>query len=182
MSLADLIRGNSGRGRFATATPATLATLKRPIPPTVATVATVAVANPRKPIPDPIPAPRHGARDWLATLARHLNTTPRELLAAGVILPEEVPEYLDRDPQAMAEALSQAHPDRFQVLSASDDDRRHCRTCTNLVGRRCIARNLLVIDDISWRCLDYRPTPDDPDQRSGAERFAWIAEDTEGTP
>jgi hypothetical protein len=45
MSLAELIRGNRATNKFATATPATLATRTAEKGRTVATVATVAVAN-----------------------------------------------------------------------------------------------------------------------------------------
>ena len=47
MSLSNLIRGKSEPVRFATATPATIATLDGEKGRTVATVATVAVANPK---------------------------------------------------------------------------------------------------------------------------------------
>lgn len=65
------------------------------------------------------------------------------------------------------------------LLRDSDDDRRHCRECLNLAGRRCTATRLVVLDDLPRRCLDYRPTEDDPDQRPGAVRFAWLLREAE---
>jgi hypothetical protein len=117
---------------------------------------------------DPPPAPLSGPR-WLAAVAAHLDTKPAALLAAGVILPDEVPHYRDRDPRAMAEALRRALPGRWPACEP--DDRRHCRTCRQLAGTRCRARRLLVMDDLPRRCSDYLPTADDPDQRPGRDRW-----------
>lgn len=105
----------------------------------------------------------------LADVAQNLDTTPGQLLAAGVILPEEVAHYRDRDPRAMADALRLAHPGRF--TAREPDDRRHCRTCRQLAGPRCQTRRLLVMDDLPRRCSDYLPTLDDPDQRPGRDRW-----------
>ncbi len=74
----------------------------------------------------PPPATLTGPR-WLACVAEHLDTTPVALLAAGVLLPEEVSHFANRDPIAVAEALRRVHPGRFPERVA--DDRRHCRTC-----------------------------------------------------
>lgn len=112
---------------------------------------------------------RDDAGAWLATVADHLDTTPAALFAAGVILPEEVTHYRDRDPAAMADALRRALPERWPAREP--DDRRHCRTCRQLAGTRCQARHLLVMDDLPRRCSDYLPTADDPDQRSGRDRW-----------
>lgn len=114
-------------------------------------------------------AGRASAAHWLADVARHLDATPGALLAAGVILPEEVAHYRDRDPRAMADALRLAHPGRF--TAREPDDRRHCRTCRQLAGPRCQTRRLLVMDDLPRRCSDYLPTLDDPDQRPGRDRW-----------
>lgn len=120
-------------------------------------------------------AGKANAACWLADVARRLDTTPGELHAADVILPEEVAHYRDRDPRAMADALQLAHPGKF----AEPDERRHCRTCIQLAGTRCQARRLLVMDDLPRRCSDYLPTPDDPDQRPGRDRWPWILKATE---
>lgn len=117
---------------------------------------------------NPPAATLNGPR-WLASVAAHLDTTPAALLAAGVILRDEVPHYLERDPATMADALRRAHPGRF--IAREPDDRRHCRTCQQLAGTRCRVRRLLVMDDLPRRCSDYLPTPDDPDQRPGRDRW-----------
>lgn len=119
---------------------------------------------------------RGDAGEWLASVAAHLDTTPAALIAAGVILPDEVPHYRDRDPAAMADALRRALPGRWPVRDP--DDRRHCRTCRQLAGTRCRARRLLVMDDLPRRCSDYLPTPDDPDQRPGRDRWPSLEEPT----
>ncbi len=42
---------------------------------------------------------------WLEAVAGHLGTSVEAFMASGVILPTEVPDYLDRDPVAFAEAV-----------------------------------------------------------------------------
>lgn len=126
------------------------------------------------------PTRRPNAAHWLADVARHLDTTPGELLAAGVILRDEVPHYLDRDPRTLADTIRSAHPARF--TTREPDDRRHCVTCANLAGNRCRARSLYVMDDLPRRCTDYAPLPDDPDQRHGRERWPSLLTPMEATP
>ena len=46
-------------------------------------------------------------------------------------------------------AFIRAH--KLEILDALTDDRRHCSTCRNLDGKRCRARNLLVMDDLPRR-------------------------------
>jgi len=120
---------------------------------------------------------RDDAGAWLASVAERLDTTPAALLAAGVILPEEVTHYRDRDPSAMADVLRRALPGRWP--EREPDDRRDCRTCRQLAGTRCRVRRLLVMDDLPRRCTDYLPTLDDPDQRPGRDRWPWIAQTPE---
>jgi hypothetical protein len=76
--------------------------------------------------------------------------------------------------ESFAEGISSG---RIKLLSSADD-RRHCRTCRNLTygywGRRrvfCAAYGHRVIDRPPRRCIEYRPLPDDPDQRTGWERW-----------
>lgn len=106
---------------------------------------------------------------WLAAVAGHLDSTPNALLAVGVILPDEVPHYADREPQAVAYALRLVHPGCSRTREP--DDRRHCRACLQLAGDRCRARNLLVMDELPRRCFDYQPNVDDYDQRPGVDRW-----------
>mgnify|MGYP000869450815 CR=1 FL=1 len=124
-------------------------------------------------------AGRASAAHWLADVARHLDATPGALLAAGVILPEEVADYRGTDPRAMADALRRVHPGRF--TAREPDDRRHCAACINLAGTRCRARRLLVMDDLARRCADYVPTPDDADQRPGCDRWPHLVRPSEVT-
>jgi len=105
-------------------------------------------------------------------VAEHLDTTPAALVAAGVILPDEVTHYRDRDPVAMADALRRALPGRWPAREP--DDRRHCHACRQLAGTRCRARRLLVLDDLPRRCTDYLPTHDAPDQRPGRDRWPIV--------
>lgn len=118
----------------------------------------------------------HAAARWLADVARHLDTTPDELLAAGVILRDEVPAYAGRDPGAFAAAISRslrahARTRAMRAETAAEDDRRHCATCQQLAGTRCRARRLLVMDNLPRRCADYLPMPGDADQRPGRDRW-----------
>ena len=56
-----------------------------------------------------------------------------------------------------------------------DDERRRCTDCANLTKRRlCIAgahQSVHPVTDILMRCEGYQPGPDDPDRRSGRERW-----------
>ncbi|MBK9665540.1 MAG: hypothetical protein IPO61_07345 [Gammaproteobacteria bacterium] len=117
----------------------------------------------------------NGAR-WLADVARHLETTPDELLAAGLILPEEVPHYLARYPEVMADALRNAHP----------AGSLHGSLTTVVIAlpaptwkKRCAACQCLVMDDIPRRCFDYQPKPQDHDQRPGRERWPSLEPEVE---
>jgi hypothetical protein len=56
----------------------------------------------------------------------------------------------------------------------SDDDRRHCYECRRLQSGHCSETKLRVMDDLPRRCVSYRPTRSDPDQRPGNVRWAWI--------
>ncbi|MEE7627052.1 hypothetical protein V3O24_12835 [Methylobacter sp. Wu8] len=60
------------------------------------------------------------------------------------------------------------------------DDRRHCAECCNLSGGRCLAawrgeivasRQYRPIDDLPRRCEGYAPKSNDPDQRTGKQRW-----------
>lgn len=178
MSLSDLIR--TGRiGPPMTATLATVATVPPPSPPSVAGVATVAVREAPEAIPNrthaaPLAAKEAGEMASLAALVRSVG-------AAWAFTPEEVGE-------ALANALAKPEEARacFEALAAEvasmDDDRTTCQTC---VGRRfdgvCraaqrgdisgSARSYTPDPSIRRRCEAYAPKPDDPDQRTGAERW-----------
>ena len=64
------------------------------------------------------------------------------------------------------------------------DDRRHCAECRNLSAGRCLAawrgeivasRQYRPIDDLPRRCAGYMPKTNDPDQRTGKQRWPGIA-------
>ncbi|MCK9638028.1 MAG: hypothetical protein M0R41_17295 [Methylobacter tundripaludum] len=60
------------------------------------------------------------------------------------------------------------------------DDRRHCAECGNLSGGRCLtawrgeivaSRQYRPIDNLPRRCEGYMPKSNDPDQRTGKQRW-----------
>lgn len=72
------------------------------------------------------------------------------------------------------------------VILWSDDDRRTCDQCANLAGRRCLAawrgeiaanRDYAPVRDIPRRCEGYIPDANDPDRRSGGERWPELIEE-----
>jgi len=119
---------------------------------------------------------RGDAGAWLASVAAHLDTTPAALLAAGLILPDEVTGYADSVPAVIAEAIRRAHPGLFPERATYD--RRHCRTCLHRSGYHCRARHLFVMDDLPRRCSHYAPKPDEPDQRPGCELWPAMKTDS----
>lgn len=71
-------------------------------------------------------------------------------------------------------------------LDLFPDDRRTCGQCTNLEGLRCLAawrdeivanRGYTPIRDIPRRCEGYIPDANDPDRRSGGERWPELIEE-----
>lgn len=70
-----------------------------------------------------------------------------------------------------------------QHADNSDDERRTCMQCVNLVGRRCLAamrgelattRDYEPIRDMLQRCAGYAPGVNDPDRRHGSERWPGL--------
>lgn len=82
------------------------------------------------------------------------------------------------EPEKIAE-FAKVAPTQEAKNEANDDDRRHCSTCQNFDGKRCRARNVLVIDWPPRRCVDYRPIADDADQRTGRERWPSMRQSLE---
>jgi hypothetical protein len=86
-------------------------------------------------------------------------------------------------------AISDRQPNESNSESPFDDvsfmdDRRHCSECANLAASRCLAawrgeieasRHYRPLDDLPRRCEGYRPTANDPDQRSGKQRWPGLA-------
>ncbi len=63
------------------------------------------------------------------------------------------------------------------------DDRRHCSTCGNLSAGLCLAawrgeiiaaKQYRPIDDLPRRCEGYAPISNDPDQRTGKQRWPGL--------
>jgi hypothetical protein len=99
----------------------------------------------------------------------------------------------ETDPATIAEVIDQCQRDAdargyFTGRAAAElpkpdpfpDDRRTCSQCANLKGRRCLAaehgeiaasRSHEPVSDIPRRCEGYLPCPDDPDRRTGLERW-----------
>ena len=148
-------------------------------------------------------APCPGARIESRPASSRPSATPaeagelRELIA--LILPDA-----DEAEQAQALAVALADPEAalasFRALAADlrpnpapyPDDRRACRECANLDRqrgrdgfRRCAAarrgelpyiahRDYCPVPDQPQRCVGYLPHSDDPDQRTGRERWAGL--------
>lgn len=71
-------------------------------------------------------------------------------------------------------------------LDLFPDDRRTCNQCANLEGWRCLAawrgeivanRDYTPIRDIPRRCEGYIPDANDPDRRSGRERWPELIDE-----
>jgi len=102
-------------------------------------------------------------------------------------------EYIgETDPATIGESIRQCQKDpearryfldRAEEMPATDDDRRTCNQCANLLGRRCqsanrgeivASRNYEPIRDLPRRCEGYAPKKGEPDQRSGKERWPGL--------
>ena len=182
MSLANLIRGKSKPERFATATPATFAIQDANEVRTVASIATVAVAEPLQGQTFPMAAEEEAAiRAWLALIEEIDPATIAEVI-------EQCQRDVDARDYFTGRAVAELpKPDQFP------DDRRFCRQCSNLTyggvcsvaspgGAVSAIRGYRPMQDILHRCAGYRPGVDDPDQRSGSERWPGMLQtnDTKG--
>ncbi len=200
MSLLSNLRERQA-GRFATATPATLATQEEEKGRTVATVATVAVA--KLPQGQTAPPAIVGASNTVMVpfdpLRRHcpaqLTADEERAIRAWLALIEET------DPATIAEVIGQCQRDAdardyFTGRAAVElpkpdpfpDDRRTCSQCANLRQRVCAIakpeRGALVVASQGYRpdparlvrCEGYAPSASDPDQQPGAERWPGLRE------
>ena len=173
MTLSNLIR-KGGLAQVATATPATLATQETASGTTVAQVATVAVAKP----PALTVEEETAIRAWLA----HIEETDTEIIA-------EVLNQCHADGEARAYFLRRA--DEVPRPMQDDDDRRYCAQCANLApsglclaarrGEIIASRTYHPVDHLPRRCEGYAPGPDDPDRRTGRERWPGLTAKTEET-
>ena len=132
MKLADLIEAGRFR-RFATATPATPATVKPQTLPSVATFATVAVATAPNPAAnDPEPDPDR----WCWPHSTAMNG--REINTFKARLSSFIGRGLD---VAHAETLA----DKLVIRDREQDDRHACPECLHLGGYGAA----------SWRCGNW---------------------------
>ena len=161
MTLSALIHKNK-TGKVATLTVATIATQTQQAQPTVAKVASVTVANP--------PEAKNAA--LFVTVY-----TPAGAALTVQSWDAEHAEWLKwMNPKPTAQALILTTPDV--------DDRQHCADCANLShAGRCLAawrgeilagNHYKPIDDLPRRCNGYAPKANDPDQRTGAERWPGL--------
>jgi hypothetical protein len=109
-------------------------------------------------------------RAWLA----HINETDSGIIA-------EVLDKCRADSSARAYFLWRA--EEVPRPMPEDDDRRTCDRCANPIARRCQAakrgeivasRNYEPVRDLLRRCEGYAPGPDDPDRRTGQERWPGL--------
>jgi hypothetical protein len=176
MTLSALIK-KGGLAKAATATLATIATQDTDQTVTVAAVAAVAVANPQVG-----PLDTH-KRESTAPMSESEESAIRAWLAhIEETNPDEIADVLDKcrtNSEARAYFLLRAQ--EIPLPHTSYDDRRHCTQCVNLTRRgQCLAAkrseitassSYYPVDHIPRRCKGYAPGPDDPDRRSGRERW-----------
>jgi hypothetical protein len=162
MTLSALIHKNK-TGKVETVTVATIATQETETPPTVAKVASVTVANPQE------------VKNEALLVVCY---TPAGNSMTVQARDAEHAEWLQRmNPKPTAEDLAMDSPGIV-------DDRRHCTECANLShGGRCLSAwrgeilagsHYKPIDDLPRRCTSYAPKANDPDQRTGAERWPGL--------
>lgn len=122
----------------------------------------------------PLPADAEAEiRAWLAMIGETDPATIHEVLG-------EYHRYQDaRDYYGGRAGADLPKPDPYP------DDRRTCSECTNLAGRRCrAAMRRELIGMASWHepdperlhaCYAFLPLANDPDQRTGKERWPSLA-------
>jgi hypothetical protein len=166
VTLSALIRKGELRKR-ATATPATVAT---EAPANSETVAAVAVAVfCEHPVPCLTDEEEAAIRSWLA----HIEETDSTEL-------ESVLDECRADVGARIYYLRRSE-EVPKPVEFGDDDRRCCNQCRNLMTNgRCraarrgeieTARDFMPVPNLPRRCVGYAPRLDDPDRRSGRERW-----------
>lgn len=160
MALSDLIHKRKTR-QVATATVATPATNESVAEGAVANVASVAVASP-------------------AELQNEVITVVCYTPAGNPI------SVLAKDAEH-AKFLERMNPPSSKILEPGwqdSDDRRSCSECGNLSsGGRCLAAwrgeieadtHYKPVDDCPRRCIGFVPKTNEPDQRSGIERWPGL--------
>ena len=151
MSLANLLKKGSLR-RFATATPATVATVQPFTPPTVASVATVAVAKaPDKAANDPAPTlKKPETAPWRVTLAPGTSAATAEKFRAASLALDQLIEdsnlaVADTDPDRWCwphgDAMNTVEIDAFTARLARFTDKG-----LNLSAAEALADKLVIRD------------------------------------
>jgi len=179
MSLLSKLR-KAREERLATAIPAIAATQPKGQAATVARIATVAVANPTD------AKTVDGVTSW-GWLMHFADREPLEVYCnpdathAGIL--ERYPDALAAEPIPERITPAEAEAVAWPTLITTDDQRRTCRQCANLSGRRCLAasrgeivanRDYEPVRDLLRRCEGYAPGVDDPDRRPGGERWPGL--------
>ena len=141
----------------------------------LAKLAPLALANPT----DAKTVDAVASRGWLLHFAdREPLETYHHPDATHAAILERYPDALAAEP--IPERIAPAYEVVWPDVEALEDDRRTCRQCANLAGRRCLAawrgeivanRDYEPVRDIPRRCEGYAPGADDPDTRPGRERW-----------
>ena len=174
MALSDWVRG--------VATLATSATVEGQGGASVATVATVAGVM-ESATDSATPEQAAELRQLVAIVAADWPADEQaEALAVALANPA--------DALTCFRALATERAEEPQPEPRGDDRMRTCRQCANLAATgRCLAgwrgedfgsgiavgRDFTPLEpDRPQRCAAYAPRPDDPDPRTGAERWPWL--------
>jgi len=116
----------------------------------------------------------------VATIATHGTETPSivaKVASVTVANPEIQNHVIVEMPGSQP---IESKPEQVSDAVFFADDRRHCSTCSNLSAGRCLAawrgeivaaRQYRPIDDSPRRCEGYMPKANDPDQRTGKQRW-----------
>ena len=185
MSLANLLKKGSLR-RFATATPATVATVQPFTPPTVASVATVAVAKaPDKAANDPAPTlKKPETAPWRVTLAPGTSVATVEKFRAASLALDQLIEgsnlaAADTDPDRWCwphgDAMNTVEIDAFTARLARFTDKG-----MSLSDAEALADKLVVRDregDDRRLCLECRHLRGAGSYRCGNARAAGLHAD-----
>lgn len=180
MSLANLLKKGSLR-RFATATPATVATVQPFTPPTVASVATVAVAKaPDKAANDPAPTlKKPETAPWRVTLAPGTSVATVEKFRAASLALDELIEgsnlaTADTDPDRWCwphgDAMNTVEIDAFTARLARFTDKGMSLSDAEALADKLVVRDregddrrlclecvhLSGFGPTSWRCGNWQ--------------------------
>jgi hypothetical protein len=120
---------------------------------------------------------------WLPMIRAHKESIIAVLkVGAGDMAPFDKEAFEER--AAICEFDGGLSRDEAEAIAWHEDDRRRCRHCLNLlpngICKVASPKGLVVANrgyrpvDIPRRCEGYRPCPDDPDRRTGMERWPGL--------